>query len=117
VSEPSPTATTDAAALDTLADTVEASAAEERLLARRIRRFRDARAAGSSWRQILADEPRPHALALITSILGRLTPLSGALRRRLVRGLRDEGASVSEIGEQLGVSHQRVSSLLRATKD
>jgi transposase len=62
---------------------------------------------------LLDGEPRPGALQLSSTILARLTEGSASLRRGLVRALRAEGATIPAIAEHLGVSHQRVSSLLR----
>lgn len=101
--------------LDDLARTVDDNARDQRRLAGRIRRLRDARAEGGSWHDVLAQEPSPGTLQLTTGMLARLTRASGRLRRALARGLRAEGATIPAIAERFGVSHQRVSSLLRGS--
>jgi Homeodomain-like domain len=100
-------------ALDDLAGIVEDNARDERLLARRINRLQKGRAQGHSWHALLASESRPGTLELAARVLRRLTETSGRLRRALVKGLRAEGATIPAIAKTFGVSHQRVSSLLR----
>jgi hypothetical protein len=101
------------AALDELAAAVEQNARDERVLASRIGQLRTGRARGRSWHDLMARETRPGALELSVTALGRLTESSGRLRRHLARGLRAEGASIAAIATLFGVSHQRVSALLR----
>jgi hypothetical protein len=101
------------AALDDLVTAVEQNARDERMLARRIGQLRNGRAEGRSWHDVLDREKRPGALELSAKALGRLTESSGRLRRALARGLRAEGASIPAIAALFGVSHQRVSALLR----
>jgi hypothetical protein len=117
MSETPPARPSELSALEELARTADESARDERLLARRIRYFRDARVKGRPWHDILAKESRPGALQLVAAVLARLTPLSGALRRSLARGLRTEGATLPEIGDRFGVSHQRVSAVLKRSDD
>jgi hypothetical protein len=117
MSETSPAAPSEVNSLEDLARAVDESAHDQRHLARKIRQFRDARLKGRTWHEILARESKPQALHLVTGILRRLSPVSGTLRRLLARGLRAEGATMPEIGERFGVSHQRVSTLLRRRED
>ncbi|MDQ1394694.1 MAG: hypothetical protein QOF30_3671 [Acidimicrobiaceae bacterium] len=105
------------AQLDDLAASIDDNVRDERLLARRIRRLRARRAKGQSWEEVLSDEPHPNSLELASTVLNRLTQASSALRRLLARGLRAQGASLAAIAERFGVSHQRVSTLLRRTDD
>ena len=100
-------------ALDSLAAAIEDNVRDERLLATRIRQLRADRTKGRSWHDLLGHKTHPPVLELSTRILGRATALSAALRRRLARGLRAEGATIPAIGEIFDVSHQRVSTLLR----
>ena len=101
------------AALDDLATTAKENSRDEGLLARRITQLRAGRAKGRSWHDLLAGENRPGTLELAARILRRLTEASGALRRTLAHGLRAEGGTISAIATAFGVSHQRVSALLR----
>jgi hypothetical protein len=117
MSEPTRSASAvDGAELDALADLagmMEDNARDDRALARRIRQLHAGRSHGRSWHDLLAGGPAPEALSLVDRILGRVTEGSGALRRAVARGLRMEGATVPRIAEMFGVSHQRVSALLR----
>ena len=101
------------AALDGLADTVEENARDERRLARRIRRLRTGRSEGRSWHELLAGDRTPGVLGLASRVVSRLTEASGNLRRVVAHGLRVEGATIAAIAALFGVSHQRVSALLR----
>jgi len=98
--------------LDQLARRFEDDAANVGMLARTVRGLRSGRAGGRSWHD-LVDSRRPPALELVDRAVRRITEGGGALRRTLVRGLRAEGATVPGIARVLGVSHQRVSVLLR----
>jgi transposase-like protein len=100
-------------AIDQLADVIEENARDERLLARRLRRLRDGRMAGRSWRRLLDNEPEPAALVVVARMLARMSAASGGLRRSLARAVRGEGETVSDIARRFGVTHQRVSTILR----
>jgi hypothetical protein len=99
--------------LDDLAAVIEDNAREERLLARRVRRLRAERASGRSWHALLGEESAPAALRLAARVVGRMTEAGAHFRRSVARGLRLEGATIPAIAASFGVSHQRVSVLLR----
>ena len=99
--------------LDDLAGVIEENAREERLLARRMRRLRAERASGRSWHALLSEESTPAALRLAATVVGRITEAGAHFRRSVARGLRLEGATIPAIAASFGVSHQRVSVLLR----
>jgi hypothetical protein len=101
------------AALDDLAKKIEDNAQDQRVLARRIRRLRDARAKGAPWVDVLDAETDPGALHLVGVLLSRLSEGSGRFRRELAVALRREGESIPAIARRFGVTHQRVSSLLQ----
>ena len=52
-------------------------------------------------------------MQLVSTILRRQSEASGYLRRSLVVALRAEGQSIPSIAHLFGVTHQRVSNLLR----
>lgn len=101
-------------AIDELTGAIDANASDERLLARRLRRLRNGRLSGRSWRRLLESEPDPGSLALVGRILGRMSGASGGLRRALAQAARSEGESVADIARRFGVSHQRISTVLRS---
>ncbi|HLG67588.1 MAG TPA: hypothetical protein VKV36_06945 [Acidimicrobiales bacterium] len=100
-------------ALRELAAAIEENARDEQLLARRIEELQAARARGSSWLEVLRAEPEPGTLQLVSRVHGRISERSGVLRRTVVAVLREEGASIPSIAQLFGVTHQRVSNLIR----
>ena len=100
-------------ALDELEGVLKENAESERLLARRIAEVRQARESGREWKAILGDEDEPGTVQLVSTILRRQSEASGYLRRSLVVALRGEGQSIPSIAHLFGVTHQRVSNLLR----
>ena len=89
------------------------NAESERLLSQRIAEVRLARENGREWKGILGDEDEPGTVQLVSTILRRQSEASGYLRRSLVVALRAEGQSIPSIAHLFGVTHQRVSNLLR----
>ncbi len=100
-------------ALDELDAVLRDNAESERLLSRRIAEVRLARQNGREWKAILGDEDEPGTVQLVSAILRRQSEASGYLRRSLVVALRAEGQSIPSIAHLFGVTHQRVSNLLR----
>ena len=100
-------------ALDELEAVLRENAESERLLSKRIAEVRLARRNGREWKAILGDEDEPVTVQLVSTILRRQSEASGYLRRSLVVALRAEGQSIPSIAHLFGVTHQRVSNLLR----
>ncbi len=100
-------------ALDELESVLRENAESERLLSQRIAEVRLARQNGREWKAILGDEDEPGTVQLVSTILRRQSEASGYLRRSLVVALRAEGQSIPSIAHLFGVTHQRVSNLLR----
>jgi hypothetical protein len=100
-------------ALGELEVVLRENAEHERKLAQRIAELRLARENGKEWRAILADEDDPGTVQLVSTVLRRQSEASGYLRRSLVVALRAEGQSIPSIAQLFGVTHQRVSNLLR----
>ena len=100
-------------ALDELEAVLRENAESERLLSKRIADVRLARQHGQEWKAILGDEDDPGTVQLVSTILRRQSEASGYLRRSLVVALRSEGQSIPSIAHLFGVTHQRVSNLLR----
>jgi len=100
-------------ALDELEVVLHENAEHERALLQRIAKVRLARENGQEWKAILAEEDEPGTVQLVSTILRRQSEASGFLRRALVVALRAEGQSIPSIAHLFGVTHQRVSNLLR----
>ncbi|HUC03787.1 MAG TPA: hypothetical protein VL961_00215 [Acidimicrobiales bacterium] len=100
-------------ALKELEEVLRENAENERLLLARIAEVRLAREKGNDWKSILMDEDEPGTVQLVSTILRRQSEASGYLRRSLVVALRGEGQSIPSIAHLFGVTHQRVSNLLR----
>jgi hypothetical protein len=100
-------------ALGELEAVLKENAERERILFQRIADVRLARENGQEWKAILANEDEPSTVQLVSTILRRQSEASGYLRRSLVVALRAEGQSIPSIAHLFGVTHQRVSNLLR----
>jgi hypothetical protein len=100
-------------ALNELEAVLRENAESERLLFQRIADVRLARENGKEWKSILSAEDEPGTVQLVSTILRRQSEASGYLRRSLVVSLRAEGQSIPSIANLFGVTHQRVSNLLR----
>lgn len=102
-----------ASTLEQTADTAEDSARDQQ------RAADIAREAAQSYRRNDQPVDRPQltgALRLVLDLIGssaeRLAASAGGLRRAWAAALAEQGVSIRQIGERLGVSHQRVSALL-----
>ena len=100
-------------ALGELDAVLKENAERERELFQRIAQVRLARENGQEWKSILAGEDEPSTVQLVSTILRRQSEASGYLRRSLGVALRAEGQSIPSIAHLFGVTHQRVSNLLR----
>ncbi len=100
-------------ALTELETVLRENAERERQLSEHIATVRHARQSGREWKAILGDEEPPGTIQLVSTILRRQSEASGYLRRSLVVALRAEGQSIPSIATLFGVTHQRVSNLLR----
>lgn len=108
---PSRDATLDA--LGALGDALEQLAKDHQLLEGRLKELHRERADGRPWRDILAEEDAPGTMQIVSRMLACLAKASGTLRKELVDSLRREGVSIPAIAKLFGVTHQRVSNLLR----
>ena len=101
------------AALDEVADAADETALDQQRLARRARSMSRQRRLGWSWEQILERERQPGLLVLLTRSARRLNEVSGQFRPALAKALDDEGLSTRQIAKRLGVTHQRISAMLK----
>lgn len=104
-------------ALDALAEALEQISQDQEVLAKKIDSLRQARSKGLSWQDILGEEDAPGSMQVVSRMLACLSKASGALRKELVEELREEGATIPAIARLFGVTHQRVSNLLRRSPD
>ena len=101
------------AALSALSDVAASSADDLISLNENLAALHNHRVRGRSWHRIISDVDSPNPLASLTTIATNFGRASGAFRRALAIGLRQEGMQVTEIAALFGVSRQRVSALIR----
>lgn len=104
-------------ALDALSLALTELGNDQRLLERRLRELRRQRSEGRAWHDILEAEDVPGTMQVVSRMLGCLAKASGTLRKELVDSLRREGVSIPAIAKLFGVTHQRVSNLLRRPEE
>lgn len=100
-------------ALDALGDALDGVASDQQILSQRVQMLRESRASGVAWLEILTSERGDGSMQLVSQLLARISGASGVLRKVVVEELRHEGVSIPTIAKLFGVSHQRVSNLLR----
>jgi hypothetical protein len=101
------------AALEELAVSADEVADDQRRVARRARAMNRQRERGRSWAEILDGESEPRLLGLLRGNTRRLAEATGRLAHTLAQGLVREGESRRQIARRLGVTHQRISAMLR----
>lgn len=110
-------ATTDqpmTSALEELADAADETAREQQRLASRARRMVQQHRRGWAWSAVLERERKPSAIELLTASARRLVQSGGRFRHALGRALAAEGLSTRQIARHFGVTHQRISAMLKA---
>ena len=75
--------------------------------------FLEKRTLGESWIEIVTELPRPSVVELLTTSVEDLHISGGRFRRAHAKALRAEGLTIRQIAECFGVTHQRVSALIR----
>ncbi len=101
-------------ALAEVATAAEDVAGQQRRIARRARAMERQRDRGQSWVEILDREAEPGLLSLLRRSARRLGAAAGELAQALARGLAGEGESRRQIARRLGVTHQRITAMLRS---
>jgi DNA-directed RNA polymerase sigma subunit (sigma70/sigma32) len=79
----------------------------------RLEKLALARAAGTSWAQIVLNEDRPLVVELIADVLVDLNEKGSRFRREEALALQREKVSITRISQLFGVSRQRISAILR----
>ena len=75
--------------------------------------FLEKRKLGKTWTEIVTELPRPSVVELLTASVEDLHISGGRFRRAHPKTLRAEGLTIRQIAECFGVTHQRVSALIR----
>lgn len=104
-------------AIDDVSSAVEENVNDEEALLSELARVRRDRVAGVPMGESLGAVGRPRALVMMSSIVDRLAVASARLRHALVTALVRDGDSVTSIATRFGVTHQRISSILRRGRD
>lgn len=99
--------------LDDVAAAADAAADEQRKVARAARAMQRARDRGEPWSAILDRGRMASVVDTLRASAHALRVASTTLMTVLAVGLAAEGKSRRHIAERLGVSHQRVTSMLR----
>jgi len=103
-----------ARALDEFAKEADAVADEQQQIARDARRLHQEHENGRSMSELLGDGDAGRMLQMMRSSGRRLATATGNLMRALARELSKEGLSHRKIGRLLGVTHQRVTTILKS---
>jgi hypothetical protein len=102
------------AALNHLAENAERTSAEQQLIADSARAMTEEHRRGRSWAAIMAGEGQPSVVSLLGSSLRRLSETSSRVRAAVAATLVKEGLSTRQIAAHLGVTHQRISAMLKS---
>ena len=102
--------------LDDVAAAADAVADEQRTVARTARQMQRARNRGVPWSAILDGQQVAAVVGQLRRSANRLRDASTAFLSLLARGLAAEGESHRRIAGRLGVSHQRVTSVLHSDR-
>ncbi len=104
-------------ALEEVAAAADEMADEQRRIARTARALQRRRDRGQSWTAILDSEPGPGLVQRLRSSALRLAEAAGRFMAAVAAGLHREGESHRAIARRLGVSHQRVTTMLNHRPD
>jgi DNA-binding transcriptional ArsR family regulator len=87
------------------------------LIRRRIAQLRRLRSQGAPYAEIVSASGGPLIVQLLTESSAALDVSGASVRRAEARALYAEGLTMDEIAERFGVTRQRVSALLRKTRE
>src|SRR4029079_18751739 len=104
-------------ALTALERTLADNEQRTRLSRRRIAQLPRLRAQGASYADTVDVSDGPLIVQLLTESSAALDVSGASVRRAEARALYTEGLTMDEIAERFGVTRQRVSALLRKTRD
>jgi hypothetical protein len=99
-------------ALEEVAAAADEMANEQREIARTARQLQRRLDRGQSWAAVLDREPFSGLVSRLRSSTQRLAQTTGRFVVAVAAGLQREGESHRSIARRLGVSHQRVTTML-----
>lgn len=102
--------------LDQVAASADAVADDQREIARQARSMRRLRQRDRSWGAIMDQQPVPAIIVLLRRSTRLLATVTVTFTAALARELAGEGETHRQIARRLGVSHQRVTTLLRGSR-
>lgn len=100
--------------IDDLLDAIGANLERTGSIKGRIEMLRRQVENGASLEEVVANEPSPLIIELITENINALQEVGARLRWSEASMLRDEGMTAADIARLFGVSRQRVSALLNS---
>ena len=101
-------AAVEAALRDMKAALLRAADNVDEVLGRVVETYNPLRAAGASWADILAGQPKPLVISQLHDQVNDVVNAGASLRRATVRALLAEGASKAGIAKILGLTPQRI---------
>jgi len=101
-------------ALGALLNALEANHLDEQRLMTRVISLQQLLDYGTPVTTALSSEPLADTVMLLSRIFDRSSSTSGKVRRALARAMRAEGTSIPAIAGTFGVTHQRISTILRS---
>ena len=104
-------------ALTALEEVLAANGRRERLIKKRIAQLRRLRAKDVPYTDLVASEEGPLIVHLLTQSSAALDISGSNVRRAEAEALYAEGQTMEQIAKSFGVTRQRVSALLRKSKD
>ncbi len=104
-------------ALDKLVDALSQNIEASQQAIDRAKGVKEMRARGVPYRDIAEATGGPLVVQLITNNLDRLRVYGAQLRQAQAAALYDEGMTMDQIAALFGVTRQRISALLRSTRD
>jgi DNA-binding transcriptional ArsR family regulator len=104
-------------ALTALESTLADNQQRTTLIRRRIAQLRRLRSQGAPYAEIVSTSDGPLIVQLLTESSAALDISGASVRRAEARALYAEGLTMDQIAERFGVTRQRVSALLRKTRE
>ena len=104
-------------ALTALESTLADNETRTRLIRARIAELRRLRSEGARYAEIVPIKDGPLIVQLLTESSAALDVSGASVRRAEARALYAEGLTMDQIAEHFGVTRQRVSALLRKSRE